>query len=204
MSVVARDEPRRDDTEAVLRDVRPRRARDDERVAALSRVRGCDDRAAVRPPVLDHARDGRGGEVGPVRHEDDRRLDVVVQRAEPAAKRRSGPALPVRAADEPDTGVQRDVTKVVRAFDHDDLVHRAFRDPREHAGEEESLLGSAEPRRGAGGEHDRGDPAHRAQLDDAVTDSTTIGWSGCSVAGSPSEPISSTTSRPSVTSPTIA
>ena len=32
----------------------------------------------------------------------------------------------------------------------------------------------------------------------------TTGWVGCSVAGSPSVPISSTTSNPSVTSPTTA
>jgi len=158
----------------------------------------------VRPPVLHHARDGRGGEVGPVRHEHDRRLDLVLQRAEPAAERRPRPALPFRAADEPDAGLLRYVAEVVRPLDHDDLVHRALRDPLEHAREEKTLLRGAEPRRGAGGEHDRGDPAHRAQLDDAVTDSTTIGWTGCSVAGSPREPISSTTSRPSVTSPTIA
>ena len=92
---------------------------------------------------------------------DDRRLDVVLERAEPAAERRARPALPVRAADEPDTDLRRDVTKVVRALDHDDLVHRALRDPLEHAREEEALLRGAEARRGAGGEHDRGDPAHR-------------------------------------------
>ena len=62
-------------------------------------------------------------------------------------------------------------------------------------------LAPPEPGRSAGGQHDRGDAAHD---EEAVTDSITTGWSGCSVCGSPSAPISSTTSRPSVTSPTIA
>ena len=69
-------------------------------------------------------------------------------------------------------------------------------------GRSRRCFGAAEARRGAGGEHDRGD--RPITLESAVTDSTTIGWSGCSVAGSPSVPISSTTSSPSVTSPTIA
>ena len=78
---------------------------------------------------------------------------------------------------------QQTVTKSVRPLDHDDLVHRARRHPLEHAREEQPLLRGAEARGGARGEDDRGDAAH--QLEDAVTESMTIGWSGCSVAGSP-------------------
>ena len=90
----------------------------------------------------------------------------------------------------------------MRALDHDDVVERSVREAREDVGEEELLLRRAEPGRSAGREDDGRDAGHGREA--AVTDSTTIGWSGASDVGSPSEPISSTTSRPSVTSPTTA
>ena len=91
--------------------------------------------------------------------------------------------------------------ELVRALHDDDLVDGALGEATEDPGQEEVLLGGAEARRRTGREDDRRDPGH---VDDAVTDSTTIGCSGCSVAGSPMVPISSTTSRPFVTLPTIA
>ena len=76
-------------------------------------------------------------------------------------------------------------------FDHDDLVERSLLEPGQHLGEEQDLLRAAVARCLAGGEDDRAD-AH--QLSRTVTVRMTTGWVGCSVAGSPSRPIASTTS----------
>src|SRR5262245_4448317 len=98
--IVARDEPGGDDAQPVVRDGVPRRAGDEQRVAADVAVRGGDDLAALRPPALDHACDRAGRERGPVGEDDDRRFDVLAEGAEPAAQRRTRPALPLRAPDE--------------------------------------------------------------------------------------------------------
>ena len=90
----------------------------------------------------------------------------------------------------------------MRALDDHDLVDGALLHPSQDAREEQALLRRAEAGRGARGEHDRGDPAHTPEP--TVTESITTGCSGCSVTGSPSNPMRSTTSSPSVTFPTIA
>ena len=161
--------------------------------------------ATTSPPsarqLADDAADRRSREPRPVREHDDRSLDVVAQRREAAPERGAGAVGPAGAAHESGPTVQHPLAQRVGALDDDDLVDRRPLEALEHAWQQQLLLRRAEPGRGAGGQHDRGDAAHD---EDAVTDSITTGWSGCSVCGSPSAPISSTTSRPSVTSPTIA
>jgi len=115
-----------------------------------------------------------------------------VERSEPAAKRHAGPALPVVAAH--DARVRLDV---VRARDHDDVLHRARAERREHVREQQALLRRAVARRRARREHDR-----RYDVSTLTLEMTTF-WVGCSFV-SPSAPIRSTTSSPCVTLPTIA
>ena len=89
------------------------------------------------------------------------------------------------------------------ALDHDDLVHRRAREPREDAGQQQALLGRAEARCLSRGEHHRRD--RRAHgLSSTVTLRTRTVRVGRWVSGSPKVPILSTASRPSATRPTTA
>ena len=165
-------------------------------MAACAVVRRGDDPAA-RAPVVEHAFDGLRREIRPVGKDDDGRFDVFAERCEAAAKRRSGPAFPLRAAD--DSRLLG--SELVGAFDDDDLVDGRLAEALEDAGKEDALLRAPEPRRLAGREDDRGD-AHR-QLSPTVTLFTTTGCDG-GPSPTPSASIRRTVSSPSVTSPTIA
>ena len=102
----------------------PRRPGGEQRVAALTAVRGGDDVAAVGAPALDHAGDRRRRQVGPVGHDHERRLDVVAERRQPAPERgaraASQSAQRTRRTKPCRTGSQR-----VGALDDDDLVDGA-------------------------------------------------------------------------------
>ena len=91
-------------------------------MTALPAVRGGDDASGFAPGFKDTL-DRRGREVGAVCEDDDRDLDFVSERSEPAPKGRS-------------------------------------RSASQNAGEEQTLLGSTEPRSLAGREDDRGDMPH--------------------------------------------
>ena len=157
-------------------------------MAARAVVRRGDDSAA-RAPVVEHALDGLRREIGPVGKDDDGRLDVFPERREAAAKRRPGPALPLRAADDP----RLVGGELIGALDDDDLVHGRLAEPLEHVREEDALLRAAEPRRLACREDDRGD-AHR-QLTPTVTVFTTTGCDG-GPSPTPSASIRRTVSMP--------
>ena len=92
------------------------------------------------------------------------------------------------------------VSSVWAPGDDDDLVDRALLQALQDLGQQKPLLRCAEAGRLSGGEDDRSD----AHCSSTVTDSITTGRVGCSVAGSPSSPIRSTTSSPLVTLPTMA
>ena len=149
-------------------------------------------------PVVEHALDRLRREIGPVGKDDYGCFDVFAERREAAAKRRPGPACPLRAAHDPSP---RSVGELVGALDDDDLVHGRLAEPLEHVREEDALLRAPEPRRLACREDDRGD-AHR-QLSPTVTVFTTTGCDG-GPSPTPSASIRRTVSSPSVTSPTIA
>ena len=131
---------------------------------ALARVGRDDDLARAVAPRVEDAVDGRGREVRPVREADDRGLGVRVEGSQAAAKRRSGPPLPLAARD--DAGAL-DV-ELVRAGDDDDVVDARSPETLEDAGEEEALLRPAEARPGSGGEDDRRDAARRRQRQPAI------------------------------------
>ena len=64
---------------------------------AVARVGRGDDPTLLSPRV-EHSLDGGRRQVGAVREDDDRSFDVVRERVEPAAKRRTRPALPLVTA----------------------------------------------------------------------------------------------------------
>ena len=63
---------------------------------------GRGDDSPFHPPDVEHAGDCGGREIRPVCQDDDGRLDPVVERGKPAAKRRPRPLLPVGAGNDPD------------------------------------------------------------------------------------------------------
>ena len=146
-------------------------------------------------PDVDHAVDGAGIEVGAVGEDDDGCLDVVAERA----RGRSGALRPGRA---PSRGSAP--TGAVVSTGCAPSTTTTSTSPRAAAARpprgEQRLLRPAEAGRRAGREHDCRRPSRYGLT---VTLSSTTFSVGCSVA-SPSLPILSTTSSPSVTWPTIA
>ena len=131
--------------------------REQDRVAAVAAVGGRDDLGAALPPDLEHAVDRGRRQVGPVAEDDDCSGRLGRERAQAATERGAAPALPVGAVDG-----RRRGGHVVRA-EHDDRVRdRALPHPLEHRLEQDALLGAAEARRGARGQH------HGCQLDGAA------------------------------------
>ena len=131
-------------------------------MTALPAVRGCDDASGFAPGFKDTL-DRRGREVGAVCEDDDRDLDFVSERSEPAPKRRSRSASPLMAAHDPARArlwLRDTRLELVGALDDDDLVDRGVTEAGQNAGEEQALLWSAEPRCLAGREDDRGDLPH--------------------------------------------
>jgi hypothetical protein len=148
--VVAGDERRRQGVQALVRDGPPGAAADRDWMATIARIACGDDRPRAHAPGGQYAGDRLGSEVRAVGETDDRRLDLGAEGRKPAAKRGAAPAFPVRALDDPGAvGLEP-----VRACDDDDFVHRACREPLEHAREQEPLLRRAEAGRGTGGEYD--------------------------------------------------
>ena len=139
-NVVARNQGRRHSPHALVGDVYPGRPGDEDGVAPLVPVGSRDDLAKTVAPGCQHALDGLGSEIGPVREHDDRRLRLRTQSGQAAAKRRPGAALPVGAVD--DARSRR--VEGVRADHDDDFVHWALPEPLEHPGKQETLLGTAE------------------------------------------------------------
>src|SRR5947208_3975846 len=146
--------------------------------------------------MLQHPLDSSRIELGSVGEYDEGRVDVVAERSEPAAQRRARPALPVWAAH--DAHRETELVERVGALDHDDLADRGLREALEHGGQEDELLRRAVAGRRARRQHDGPDQ-------EIVTVACSISTTsvGCSL-WSPSLPIRSTTSRPSVTLPMIA
>ena len=199
--VVARDESHRTVAQARRRGCRPSRR---DRGRADARAPPSYDAATIPPARASRrarARPPRGARFGPVGEDDDGRLDVVVESGEPAAERRSRPALPVRARDDARRRTLAGSRARARPRRRRSRRRTSLDSRVEHVREEEVLLRAAEPRRLARREDDRGDAPH--QLDAAVTVFTTTGCDG-GPSPTPSASIRSTVSIPSVTSPTIA
>lgn len=136
--------------QSLVRDGVPGVAADRDWMATIARIGRGDDRSCAHAPGGEDACHRLGSEVRAVGKADDRRLDVVAQRREPAAKRGAPSALPLAAFDDAGTlGFQP-----VRARDDDDLIDGARRQPLEHAREQELLFRPAEAGRGARGEND--------------------------------------------------
>src|SRR5829696_593506 len=133
-------------------------------------------------------------DVRTVREDDDRRLHLVLEGVEPAAQGRTRAALPLQALHRPGLGLH------LIGADHDkDIVDRTRSHAVEHGREEELLLGRAESRCGARREDD-GRNCQELSTDILSTMTVRV---GCWFA-SPSFPIRSTTSLPSVTFPSTA
>ncbi len=100
-------------------------------MAASSRVACGDHDTCPGAPGREDPPHRLGCEIRPVREADDCSLATRAERCEPAAKRGSGPALPVRALD------YRDAVEGERVSsrDDDDLVDGALGEPFEHAGQ---------------------------------------------------------------------
>jgi hypothetical protein len=158
-------------------------------VAALAAVARRDELSTGGAPLRDDPVDRRRGQRGAVGEDDHGRLDLGSEHREAATKRGARPALPVRAVDR--------TFERVRARDDDDLVEPL--DALEDRGEEQSLLGRAEPRRCSGSEDDGADH----QLSSTVTFWITTGCDG-GPSPVPSASIALTVSMPSVTVPTTA
>jgi len=162
---------------------------------ANASVGGGDHVRIARAPGRDDALDRLRREVRPVGEHDHSRLRLGGERAKAAPQRRADPELPLLAAHRAGIGLH-----VVRAEHDNDVVDGAAAEPGEDFGEEDPLLGGAEPRRGAGGQDDREDQS----MTSSVIVLTTTGWVGSSVFGSPSTEMRATTSIPSVTRPMTA
>ena len=137
--VVARDEERLERSGALVRDGCPSGAGEQHRVAAVAAVARRDHVGARLALQVATTRSIAAGASRAVGEDDDRRLGLVGERVEPAAKRRSRPALPLRRT--------HDLVflQPVRPGDDHDLVDGA-RGARA-AREEQPLLRRAEPRR---------------------------------------------------------
>jgi len=108
-------------------------------VASIAVVRGDDDLRGALAPNLDHTVDCRRREVGPVGEDDDRSLDLVSERAEAAAKRRSPSALPLGALH------RRSVRVELVRTGHDERLGRgALPNAFENGPEQGALLRGAE------------------------------------------------------------
>jgi hypothetical protein len=192
--VAARHEQRREDPRAFVGNLVPGRAREQDRMAALAAVAGCEYVVSVGPPGPDDAVDRRRREVRAVGEDDDRRLGLVRERQEAAAERRARAALPVGAQHD-----RRARLEGVGARDDDHLVHGGGAHPRQHLLDQEPLLGRS-ARRGAGREHDGAN--HLLEI--VICRMTTI-WVGvpCSERR-PSFPILATVVMPFVTVPSTA
>ena len=192
--VVARDEPRRDDTQASSGIGRPvrrgRRASGCPRVAA---VRRGDDVPAVRAQLPITRATAAGARSRPVREHDERSLDVVASAARPQRSEAPGPRA-------------QSAQRTRRASPRSTLLRSAYAPSTtttsstglaatrpSTSGSSSALLRAAEAGRA---------PAARTTAATRLICSTTRhrvdddGLGGCSVAGSPSCPIRSTTSRP--------
>jgi hypothetical protein len=123
-------------------------------MAAYAGVARRDDVPSTVSPRCHDALDRGRREVRAVGEDDDRRVGVVAERGEPAAKRRSRAPLPAGTVDD----ALADVGQGVRAGDDDDLAD-PLRRPHtvEDAGQEKRLLRRAEPACRARSEHNRAD-----------------------------------------------
>jgi hypothetical protein len=147
--VVAGHEQRRQGTGALFGHVVPHGPREQHGVEAHASVGGRHHVGVALAPDLDYAIDGLGGEVGPVGEDDDCSRGSRRERAQAAAKRCSGTALPLGAVDD-----SRACIEGVRARHDDDVLDRTGIQPLENGVEEQALLRGAEARGGAGGEDD--------------------------------------------------
>jgi hypothetical protein len=119
-------------------------------LSAGAGVAGRDDGAAALAPHRKDSADRFRCEVGPIGERYDGCLDTGSERIQAATQGGSRSTRPVRTIDDPCSGGLEGVC----AGDDDDLVHRAFLQPVDHPWEKELLLRPAEPRPGAGREHD--------------------------------------------------
>lgn len=130
-NVVAVNEGGGQGSHARVGDVPPGRPGDEDGMAALTLI-GCrEDVAETAAPGVQHALDGFGREVGPVREHDDRRLRLRAEGGQTTAERSARAALPVRTVDD---SVARSLEVVGPGDDHN-LVHRTLSEPLEDPGE---------------------------------------------------------------------
>jgi len=152
-NVVAGNEGGGQGSHALVRDVSPGRRGDDDGMAALALVGGCDHVAETAAPGVQHALDSLGSEVGPVREHHNRGLRLRAEGGQTTAERSTGAARPIGTVDDAHS---RSV-EAVGAGDDEDLVHRTLPKPLEDTGEQDALLGAAEAGRRPGSEDDGGD-----------------------------------------------
>ena len=184
--VAALDQVGRDATQPLVGHIVPGGAVEQHRMEPLTAVGRGDDRPGAVLPRRDDAVDRARVEVGPVGEDDERGLDVVAQRREPAAQRRAGAALPsgqwtVRAS------VSTWCAPMTTSTSSTALRADAF----EHGRAGAALLRRAEASRCTGGEDDSGDSA--TLLTVILSDDDRL--ASAARAGSPSVPIWSTTSE---------
>ena len=192
--VVAGDEPRLDGAQALVREPVPGRARDERADARARRRRRPRRRRRRRAPrARPRARPPR------VRAAARRRARRPPPRRRPpsaASPQRSdapGPRSQSAHADDASGRCALIAQSRARRRRRRSRRRGSARGARARAGG----AGAASASRSASRRRRRGRPRRRCvTIDEAVTDSTTTGWVGCSVAGSPSVPISSTTSSP--------
>jgi hypothetical protein len=134
-------------------DVSPGRPANEDGMATLTFVGGGKDVAEPTAPGVQHALDGFGGEIRPIREHDDRSLHLRPEGGQTTAERGARAALPVRTVDDADA---RSLERVGAGDDHD-LVHRTLPETLEDPREQEALLGAAEASCRPGRENDRGD-----------------------------------------------
>ena len=152
-NVVTGDEGGGERSHALVGDVSPGRPGDENGMAALALVCGGDDLAETAAPDVQHALDGPGSEIGPIREHDDGRLRLRPQGGQTTAQGSARAALPLRTVDDP----RLRSVEGVGAGDDDDLIHRTLSEPLEDPGEQKALLGAAEASRRPGRENDCGD-----------------------------------------------
>ena len=162
--VVAGDEQRLVRAKAFVRDVLPRRAVDDQGVAADAAVARSDERRAALPPALRaRARSRRARAPGRLRARPPRPRPPGRARRARSGARRPGPRSQSGQWTAPSSWYAPETT----------TTWSIAAEPFEDGGKEQALLRRAEPRRGAGGEDDR-----RDQDSCTVTFSITTGFDG--------------------------
>ena len=152
-NVVAMNEGGGQGSHTRVGDVSPGRPGDEDGMAALTLVGGGEDLAEAAAPGVQHALDGFGREIGPIREHDDGRLRLRPQGGQTTAQGSARAALPLRTVADPRL---RSVEGVGAGDDHY-LVQRSLPEPLEDPGEQQALLGAAEAGRRPGRENDCGD-----------------------------------------------